>query len=201
MSNDRKGFASDYIDVATRIQQAKAIYPELSLQSEILSMTDSIVVVRCYAYRTPDDQRPGIGHAWEAIPGRTPFTKGSELMVAETGGWGRALAAIGMATKGGIATAEEVRAAQDRQAKISDFDSDELVKQDQTMLIRKAVKNLRDSGDTGIVEFVTKAIHDFGGEELADLDIEKLTELAGRIGTYRKQKEQAAKESPQQEAA
>lgn len=111
-----KEFASDYVDVATRIAEAKAIWPELTLQAQIIDMTDDRVVMQAMAYRTPDDPRPGIGHAWEVIPGRTPYTRGSELMVCETSAWGRALAALGVATKNGIATAEEVAAAQSRHA-------------------------------------------------------------------------------------
>jgi len=111
-----KEFASDYIDVATRINEAKAVYPELTLQAEIVSIDDNRVVMRAFAYRSADDPRPGIGHAWEVIPGRTPYTRGSELMVCETSAWGRALAALGIATRNGIASREEVEAAQSRQS-------------------------------------------------------------------------------------
>ena len=110
-----KDFASDYVDVATRIAEAKAIYPDLVLQAEIIGLEEGRVIMKATAYRTPDDPRPGVGHAWEIIPGRTPFTRGSELMVCETSAWGRALAALGIATRSGIATAEEVEAARSRQ--------------------------------------------------------------------------------------
>jgi hypothetical protein len=66
------------------------------------------VVYTAAAYRTPEDQRPGIGTAWEPIPGPTSFTKDSEVQNAETAAWGRALVAIGASTKNGIASAEEV---------------------------------------------------------------------------------------------
>ena len=68
----------------------------------------SWVVYTAAAYRTPDDPRPGIGTAWEPIPGPTPFTKDSEVQNAETAAWGRALIAIGASTKNGIASKEEV---------------------------------------------------------------------------------------------
>ena len=51
----------------------------------------------CYAaaaYRTPDDALPGIGLAWEPVPGTTPYTKNSELQNAETSAWGRAIVAV-----------------------------------------------------------------------------------------------------------
>lgn len=105
----------DYVDVAARIASFKESFPEGSLQSEIVKHTDTEVVVKAYAYRTQDDPRPGIGHAREVVPGRTPFTKDSEVMVAETSAWGRAIAALGFEVRKGIATREEVQAAQARQ--------------------------------------------------------------------------------------
>lgn len=110
-------FASDYIEVADRMQEFYARYPEGSLQGSWTWEQDgALIVYRAEAYRTPTDPRPGIGYAQEAVPGRTTFTKGSELMNAETSAWGRAMAALGIATKQGIATGHEVRMAKDRQA-------------------------------------------------------------------------------------
>lgn len=109
----------DYIDVATRIQIFYDRYPNGSLASEydIREVMDHTwIIVKAYAYRTPDDPKPGIGHAWEHVPGRTPYTLGSELMVGETSAWGRAIAALGIAVHKGIASAQEVRNAQGAQA-------------------------------------------------------------------------------------
>lgn len=102
-------FADDYITVAERIVAFVAKYPDGSLQTDIIEMTPERVTVRAMAYRTPDDPRPGIGHSWLAIPGRTNFTRGSELENAESSAWGRAIAALGFEVRKGIATAEEVR--------------------------------------------------------------------------------------------
>ena len=116
------GFAEDYIPVNERIAQFIAQYPAGSLRPlwpdepyRVLGEGDTkwLVYGAC-AYRTPDDPAPGVGLAWEPVPGRTPYTRGSELMVAETSAWGRALAAIGIATNKSIASAEEVRSAQER---------------------------------------------------------------------------------------
>lgn len=66
----------------------------------------------CYAaaaYRTADDPRPGIGVAWEPFPGRTPYTKDSEVMNAETSAWGRAIVAVLASESKAIASAEDVR--------------------------------------------------------------------------------------------
>jgi hypothetical protein len=103
-----KGFADDYIQVNERIIAFKEEFPEGSLQSEVVTFTDSFVMVKAYAYRGPDDQRPGIGHSGLKIPGATSYTRGSELENAETSAWGRALAALGYEVKRGIASKEEV---------------------------------------------------------------------------------------------
>lgn len=72
------------------------------------------IVYAAAAYRTPDDPNPAIGIAYEQFPGRTPYTRTSELMNAETSAWGRALAAMGIGVKGKIATRDEVYAATQR---------------------------------------------------------------------------------------
>lgn len=109
---------SDYIDVAQRIADFRAAHPEGSLQPvdplnpyrvEIIG-PQTFIVYTAAAYRAPDDERPGIGVAWEPCPGKTPFTKDSELMNAETSAWGRAIvAALAGDTKRSVASAEEVR--------------------------------------------------------------------------------------------
>lgn len=65
------------------------------------------VVYTAAAYRHPDDPCPGIGVAWEPLPGLTPYTHNSEVMNAETSAWGRAIVAVGAADA--KASAEEVR--------------------------------------------------------------------------------------------
>ena len=118
----KQGFAEDYIPVNERIALFVAKYPEGSLRPlwpdepyRVLGEGETkwLVYGAC-AYRWPDDPAPGVGMAWEPVPGRTPYTKGSELMVAETSAWGRSLAAIGISTNKSIASAEEVRSARER---------------------------------------------------------------------------------------
>lgn len=100
---------SDYVPVNERIEAFTKAYPEGSLQSEIVELTGDRVTVKAYAYRTPDDPRPGTGHSSLEIPGSTPYTRGSEIENAETSAWGRAIAALGFEVKRGVASAEEVR--------------------------------------------------------------------------------------------
>ena len=110
----------DYIDVATRIVEFREKFPNGSLQPwkdpyiQEVTMPDgkikSFMVYSAAAYRSPDDELPGVGYAWEPIPGPTNFTRDSELQNAETAAWGRAMvAAFAVDTKKGIASSEEVR--------------------------------------------------------------------------------------------
>jgi hypothetical protein len=103
----------DYVDVAERLRLFKAEYPDGSLSSTLEPLRDvdgnlNGWLCRAEAYRTADDQRPGVGHAVEPVPGKTPYTRDSEAMNAETSAWGRAIIALGFPTKK-IASAEEVR--------------------------------------------------------------------------------------------
>ena len=104
----------DYIDVAARIVEFRTKHPEGSLQQVTLDFKEVAgkwwVIYTAAAYRAPDDERPGIGTAWEPVPGKTNFTRDSELQNAETAAWGRAIvAALAADTKRGIASAEDVR--------------------------------------------------------------------------------------------
>lgn len=100
---------SGYVEVNKRIEAFIDKYPEGSLQSDIKHLTDSLVIVQAWAYRSPDDPRPGMGLSQMAIPGPTSFTRGSEVENAETSAWGRAIAALGFEVKRAVATANEIR--------------------------------------------------------------------------------------------
>ena len=110
------GFNMDgYVDVAERITEFSEKYPEGSLQSDLTPIEKDGVLTgwlcRAYAYRTAADERPGIGHAVEPVPGKTPYTRDSEAMNAETSAWGRAIIALGFRTKK-IASRQEAEARQ-----------------------------------------------------------------------------------------
>lgn len=101
----------DYVEVKDRITAFKKEYPDGRLTAEIVqSGFDGFITVKAYAYRNADDSYPGTGLAWEPVPGKTNFTKDSELQNAETSAWGRAIVAALIAdASGGVASANEVR--------------------------------------------------------------------------------------------
>lgn len=112
---------SDYVEVADRIIAFAKQYPEGSLQPwrepVIVEVAGQhYLLFAAAAYRTSDDPRPGVGSAWEPVPGMTPYTRHSELQNAETSAWGRAIVAVLAAdTRKAVASANEIRLARDRE--------------------------------------------------------------------------------------
>jgi hypothetical protein len=107
----------DYQDVAARMADVREKHPEASFQpadpdcpyriEQIDGQTFVVYVAACY--RTPDDPRPGIGSAWEPFPGKTSYTKDSELQNAETSAWGRAAVAALAADTKKVSSRDEVQ--------------------------------------------------------------------------------------------
>jgi hypothetical protein len=107
-------FMNDYVDVAERIRTFREKYPNGSLQQVSLQFIEfagkSWVVYTAAAYRTPDDLTPGHGTAWEPVPGKSNFTRDSEVQNVETSAWGRAIIAVLVADGGKrIASRQEVQ--------------------------------------------------------------------------------------------
>ena len=113
-------FANDYVEVAERVSVFFERYPEGSIQADeakIVTIGErTFITVIARAYRTPDDERPGVAQAWETFPGKTNFTRDSEAMNAETSAIGRCLGVLGIASKRSIATKEDVQRRQAEQA-------------------------------------------------------------------------------------
>jgi hypothetical protein len=109
----------NYVDVPQRIKLFYEKYPEGSLQMDpdlqFQTVGDQIIVIgRAYAYRNPQDEKPGVGTAQEYLPGKTNFTRGSEIQNLETSCWGRAIGALGIGIDKAIASKEEVELAIER---------------------------------------------------------------------------------------
>lgn len=109
----------NYVDVAQRIKLFYEKYPDGSLQMDsnirFEIIDDQVLAIgQALAYRNSEDKRPGIGTAQEYLPGKTAFTRGSEIQNLETSCWGRAIGALGIGIDKSIATRQEVELAIER---------------------------------------------------------------------------------------
>lgn len=102
----------NYIDVPTRLRLALTTHPELRIleqQPEVITIGDRhYVQVTVTVYRSPDDPLPCTATAWEPWPGRTSFTKESEMMNCSTSALGRALGFMGFGLTTSLASRDEV---------------------------------------------------------------------------------------------
>jgi hypothetical protein len=110
----------NYVDVATRLKLALEKYPNLRVSErghEIATFGDTTVLIcSVCVWRDVDDEYPVIASASEPLPGRTPYTRNSELMVGMTSALGRALGYMGVGINSSIASRNEVEARQDQHA-------------------------------------------------------------------------------------
>ena len=103
---------SNYVDVATRIKLLVEQYPNAIINCgkptivEIGNSTFVEVVVRIIC--NDEFDRYSVATAWEPFPGKTPYTRDSEMMNAETSAIGRAIGALGIGLTGSMATSNEV---------------------------------------------------------------------------------------------
>ena len=108
----------EYVEVKDRIAEFYRRYPDGRLvmePPEVIRFGEvTFLLGRALAYQTPQDPRPAVGTAWEPVPGRTPYTRGSEVMNLETSAWGRALAALGIGLERSVASRTEVAGAEER---------------------------------------------------------------------------------------
>lgn len=102
---DIKG--KDYAPVNERVRAFRSIYPNGGITTQIISQTETDVIVKATVY----DERGEViatGHASENKNASNINRNGAMLENAETSAVGRALGFLGIGTKNGIATAEEI---------------------------------------------------------------------------------------------
>lgn len=101
---------SNYVDVPTRLRLALEAFPDLRITElpPTLVVDGQFVSVTVTVHRTPDDPVPVTATAWEPFPGKTPYTRDSEMMNASTSALGRALGFMGFGLGASIATSDEV---------------------------------------------------------------------------------------------
>lgn len=108
----------NYVDVATRLKMALEKYPNLRVSErghEIATFGDQqVLICTVCVWRDDTDEYPVTASASEPLPGRTPYTRNSELMVGMTSALGRALGYMGIGINSSIASRNEVEARQDQ---------------------------------------------------------------------------------------
>lgn len=114
MPGDKKFELGDYVEVKDRIKLFYELFGQGRLVTEEVTLTNEPdgkprVMVKALAYRTTDDPHPGVGYSWLELPGRTPYTNGSELENCETSAWGRAIASLGILLDRSIASQQEIQ--------------------------------------------------------------------------------------------
>jgi hypothetical protein len=101
---------SNYVDVATRIKLLLEKYPNASINCTAPKVVEIAghTFIEVSAHVQCDEIRQASASAWEPFPGKTPYTRDSEMMNAETSAIGRAIGALGIGLTGSMATANEV---------------------------------------------------------------------------------------------
>lgn len=102
----------NYVDVATRVKLLLEAYPNASINCsppEVQFVGDrAFIAVTCLIDCNDGSGRTARASAWEPFPGKTPYTRDSEAMNAETSAVGRACGLLGFGLTGSLATANEV---------------------------------------------------------------------------------------------
>ena len=177
-----KQFAMDYIDVAARIVEFREKYPDGRLRPADPTVPyriekigeETFIVVVAAAHRDKDDTLPGVGMAYEVFPGKTPYTRGSELQNAETSAWGRAIvAALAADTKRGVASAEEVR---NRSA-----EREQPVEPDARVRLQHDIKAQADEKDISVEEVLKDFASRTGGKDIREGSEAELRSYLGWI--------------------
>ena len=112
---------NDYVQVNERIEKFYEKYPEGSIQTEIITNENGMVIFKAYAYRNNEDTKPATGHAMEK-EGSSYINKTSHIENCETSAVGRALAMLGFEIKKSVASREEVENAKLQQEMMKTID-------------------------------------------------------------------------------
>lgn len=102
-----------YVDAATRLSLLLERYPLASVtctEPAVRTIGERVfIAVTCTIDVNDGSGRTATASAWEPFPGRTPYTRDSEAMNAETSALGRCAGMLGFGVTKSIASANEVR--------------------------------------------------------------------------------------------
>lgn len=176
------GHMDNYVEVKDRIIKFYVDHPEGSLRCKEWSIEEvagqHYFVYVAQAFRNPEDSAPAEGIAWEVVPGATNFTKTSEAMNAETSAWGRAIVALGISADKGIASANEVRAAEARRGAPDPREVKKLTKASKRKTLADVLTKTFNEDRDAIVEFVKS---ETGKGSTKDLTIEEMDKLIREV--------------------
>ena len=103
---------SNYVDVATRIKLLTEKYPNACVICSPPKVVEvaghTFIEVTAHIDCLDEASREATASAWEPFPGKTPYTRDSEMMNAETSAIGRAIGALGIGLTGSMASQNEV---------------------------------------------------------------------------------------------
>ena len=151
----------DYVDVATRIQAFRQLYPEGRIETEVLKHEDGTVLFKASAY-TDDGRLLATGHAFES-QSSSLLNKVSYVENGESSAVGRCLGNCGIGSTQSIASVDEMISALDGQEQIRQTD--------------KVIDSIIDiaGGDRERVNTYVRNL--FPGNNLEDLDYQTLVRL------------------------
>jgi hypothetical protein len=159
----------DYVQVNERIEKFYEKYPNGSIQTEIASLENGVVIFKAYAYRDEADVRPATGHAYEK-EGSSFINETSYIENCETSAVGRALAMLGFEIKKSIASKEEVENAKLQQT--ADKNIDDLKVQSLQLAIKKY--NMKETDVKAILD-------EFNYEEVKDIKIKDFKAICNKL--------------------
>ena len=156
----------DYVDVATRLQAFRQMYPEGCIETVRKENTPDDVAEFEAFVRTEDGRLLATGHARE-VQSSSMINKTSFVENAETSAIGRALGHVGIGSTQSIASVEEMVTALDAQEQIRN-----------TNKIIDSIIDLA-NGDRERVDTYVRNL--FPGNRLEDLDYDTLVRLKADI--------------------
>ena len=176
------GHMDNYVEVKDRIVMFYKQFPEGTLRCKEWSITEvagqAYFVYVALAFRSADDPAPAEGIAWEVTPGTTNFTRTSEAMNAETSAWGRAIVALGISADKGIASANEVRTAEERRKQPNPQQVNELKKRSKRKTLADVLSKTFNKDADAIGDFIKDQA---GKEKTADLTLPEMDKLIEEV--------------------
>jgi len=169
-SLDVKG--KDYIQVNERVKAFRMVYPEGTIQTEMLSNDNGVCVFKASAYN--GDKLLATGHAYEK-EGSTFINKTSYIENCETSAIGRCLGMCGFGIDTSIASAEEVQNAINNQEE-DDFKEHNNLE----MALDKLIEQENVDYDKLVEKYKTDDIHKMSVKQLKNAieNIDKFEKVA-----------------------